>query len=280
MANSKNILKTIQFVQIPTEIVTNPDISPIEIKVYAAFWACRFMNLDSEVVTTSLIKDYCGNYSKDHIRRVINKISRSGFFKTFIKIKILKAWDLNPGAINEDDRFLVNIYNTENKQELKRNRFTYSDLEPVFAYLSYSKFFKNENANDLAILTGVNDINELLKALIYTDVKDRVKNPIAYLRSGFDKEGKWKYTDFKTRQVNHSEKFTINDNVKFMISLNDLNKLKIQLGSKYKFRGSTDQVSNKAIITRCQKAGRELNIQKLLKDNSIDYEIIQTTNNN
>lgn len=256
------------FAQIPANILLDAGLTPFEKAFICLTYYHRFLGTNN--LTVSSFSNVLG-ISRDHMRKQINKFSKSLFMNNYISIHAVKQ------GINQEDVIVVKFKDViPNKLDVKNHcpdNFNPAIQDTLTKILHDSKYFSNFRTQDFLDLFEGIEVNELLKAIYYTDKRD-IKNPIGYLRSSFA-NNKFKYS-FDQRPIIGTIPEELNKKkIKFGITYADLQKIKSILGNGYAYRGIIYEDQSFALVTEIKKAGRPVNIKNILEANDIPFNVYE-----
>lgn len=233
------------------------------------------------------------NKTPDHVRRLLAKMSNDEQVKKYLIIK----FEIRRRQNKEDKIILQFTDQRINEIEVKENSKNFVNFagEKVLdwgkdillkTYLKSSKCFSNLSPTQLVKICDV-EINELIQGIIYVDVMNEKKiresgqgliNPIGYLLTCFDINGKFKYKLKPFRYLKPNTKLTSESNVEYELDKASFNLFCNKMNSdfdntlKYHFRETDNLIFLKAIT----KAGKKLNPVVWLKRVNVNFKIIES----
>lgn len=268
------------FTQFPAWVITNHKLSNFQFRLYTLLEYFRFTkqtDLTSETIAQYLIpldKKIKFKSFRDYIRRELNRFNDI-FPQEFLRIYFKKKALNTPHEIIIHFNYLTTQIKISDKMEVN-----FSDKLSLSHFLKNSKYFSEIKPDELLNMIQT-DFENLLKALIYCDSRNNLREPIRYLRSCF-KDKVFKYDKkelelekFDIDKTDYSKRLKklarIDSPLLYGITNEYAELLKHTKDENYIFYGIKDK--NHFLIYRCTYHTKEANPKTALEKHKIPYQI-------
>ena len=268
------------FTQFPAWVITHQKLSHFQFRLYTLLEYFRFTkqtDLTSEVFAQYLLPDdkkIKFKSFRDYIRRELNRFNEI-FPQEFLRIYFKQNHLNTPHTIIIHFNYLTTQIRISDKMEVNA-----SDKLALSHFLKNSKYFSEIKPIELINMIPT-DFENLLKALIYCDSKNNLREPIRYLRSCF-KDKVFKYDKkelelekFDVDKIDYSKRLKklakIDSPLVYGITLQHAELLKHAKDENYIFYGVKDV--KYFFIYRCTYHTKEANPKAALEKYQIPYQL-------